>query len=131
MRLARHGLLLALGALAVLPAGAQATVAANMSVKLPFDATVGQTGLPASITMRNNNSFPDDGATNTVCNAGDGPPCVQPEPGIAMVPSCQQSSGNGDCAATGADPGVFALSAPGTGRGGRGWPNRVFRIRGP
>src|SRR4051812_31254546 len=106
MRHARHVLLLALAGLVLVPAGAQATVSANMQVKLPFDATVGQTGLPASISLLNTNSFPDDGATNTVCNANDALPCPQPEPGIAVVPSCQQTSGNGDCATAGADRGV-------------------------
>src|SRR3954454_24188842 len=128
MRRGRKILLAAIAAIVLTPASAQATVSANMSVKLPLSATVGQTGLPASITLNNTNSFPDEGATNTVCNAGDGPPCVQPEPGIAIVPSCQQSSGNGDCAATGADPGVFALSATGTGRADGACPNAVFDI---
>jgi hypothetical protein len=128
MRHARHVLLVALGALVLVPASAQATVSANMSVKLPFSATVGQTGLPASITLNNTNSFPDAGATNTVCNAGDGLPCPQPEQGIAVVPSCQQSSGNGDCAAAGADPGVFALSATGEGRDDSACPDAVFDI---
>src|SRR3954453_18011669 len=128
MRRARHAVLVALAALVLVPASAQATVSANMQVKLPFNAIVGQTGQPASITLLNTNSFPDDGTTNTVCNAGDALPCPQPEPGIAMVPSCQQSSGNGDCAAAGADPGVFALSATGTGRADSVCPNVIFDI---
>src|SRR4051812_24059497 len=128
MRHARLVLPAALAALALVPASAQATVSANMSVKLPFDATVGQTGLPASITMLNTNSFPDDGTTNTVCNAGDASPCLVPEPGISVVPSCQQSSGNGDCATAGADPGVFAPSATGTGRADGACPNAIFDI---
>src|SRR3954453_15687342 len=122
MRHARLVLLAALAALMLVPASAQATVSANMSVKLPFDATVGQTGLPASITLLNTNSFPDDGTTNTVCNAGDGSPCVQPD-GIAVVPSCHQSAGDGTCAAAGGDPGGFALSATGTGRPDSACPN--------
>src|SRR3954468_7211885 len=128
MRHSRLVLLAALGALVLVPASAQATVAANMSVKLPFDATVGQTGLPASISMLNTNSFPDDGTTNTVCNAADALPCPQPEPGISVVPSCQESSGNGDCKATGADPGVFALSATAEGRDDSACPDAVFDI---
>src|SRR3954462_11297785 len=128
MRRARLVPLVALAVLVLVPASAEATVSANMQVKLPFDATVGQTGLPASITLLNTNGFPDEAATNTVCNAGDASPCLQTEAGIAMVPSCQQSSGNGDCAAAGADPGVFALSATGTGRADRGCPNVTFDI---
>jgi hypothetical protein len=129
MRLARLLPLVALALLALVPASAQATVSANMQVKLPPDPTVGQTGLPASISLLNTNSFPDANTTNTVCNAGDAsPPCVPSEPGISVVPSCQQSSGNGDCAALGADPGVFALSATGTGRADSACPNAVFDI---
>src|SRR3954453_19106594 len=128
MRRARLVPLVALAVLVLVPASAWADVSANMQVKLPFDATVGQTGLPASITLLNTNSFPNEADTNTVCNAGDASPCLVPEPGIAVVPSCQQSSGNGDCAAPGADPGVFALSAPGTGKAATDWAGTTFNI---
>jgi hypothetical protein len=131
MRRARPTLLAALaalGALALVPGSAQADVAANMSVSFPFEATVGQTGLPASITMLNTNSPPDDTLTNTVCNPGDGPPCINPEPGISLVPSCKETSGSGGCAPAGADPGVFALSATGTGRDATACDDVVFDI---
>src|SRR4051812_20386291 len=128
MRRARLVPLVALAALVLVPASAEATVSANMQVKLPFDATVGQTGLPASITLLNTNGFPDEAATNTVCNAGDASPCLPTEAGIAVVPSCQQSSGNGDCAAPGADPGVFALSATGTGKAATDCAGTTFNI---
>src|SRR3954451_14980169 len=114
MRQARHGLVVALAALVLVPASAQATVAAGRSVAFPQEATVGQTGLPASSTMRNNNGPPEDVQANTICNAGDSG-CASPEPGIVLVPSCKHTSGSG-CAVDGADPGVFALSATGTGR---------------
>ena len=127
-RRGRKILLAAIAALALVPASAEAIVSANMSVKLPFDATVGQTGLPASITLLNTNSSPDEGTTNTACNAGDALPCPQPERGITVVPSCHQTAGSGDCAAAGADPGVFSLSATGTGRADSVCPNVVFDI---
>jgi hypothetical protein len=128
MRRARLVPLVALAVLVLVPASAEATVSANMQVKLPFDATVGQTGLPASITLLNTNGFPDEAATNTVCNAGDASPCLPTEAGIAVVPSCQQSSGSGDCAAAGADPGVFALSATGTGRAATDCAGTTFNV---
>src|SRR4051812_22146027 len=129
MRRGRLILLGALGALALalVPASAQATVAAGMSITFPFDAKAGDTGLPASIRVQNNNSFPEDAQTNTVCNPGDASPCTSPEPGISLVPSCKKTNGSG-CAPDGADPGVFALPATALGRAASGCAGTVFDI---
>src|SRR4051812_32681310 len=126
MRPARQVLLVALAALVLVPASAQADVAAGRSIAFPQEATVGQTALPASITMQNNNGPPDDLQANTICNAGDSG-CASPEPGIVLVPSCKHTSGNG-CAVDGADPGVFAVSATGTGRQGTACAGVAFNI---
>src|SRR3954471_21676886 len=127
MRRALPILLGALGVLAIAPTGAQATVAAGMSLTFPFEATAGQTGLPASIRLQNINGPPEDTQTNTVCNAGEGLPCAVPEPGISLVPSCKKTTGSG-CAADGADPGVFSLPATATGRAATQCAGTVFDI---
>src|SRR3954447_1344409 len=110
MRRARPILLAALGLLAFAPSNAHATVAAGMTVIFPFEATVGQTGVPATVRVQNINGPPEDGQTNTVCNPAEAPPCASPEPGISLVPSCKHTNGSG-CAVDGADPGVFGLPA--------------------
>jgi hypothetical protein len=128
MRRGRKILWAAVAALALAPASAQAGVSAGRSIAFPAEATVGQTGLPASILMQNNNSAPDDVQANTVCNAEDSG-CASPEPGIVLVPSCKHTSGNG-CAVDGADPGVFGFSATGTGKQGTACAGTVFNIVG-
>ncbi|MEA2299441.1 MAG: hypothetical protein QOF77_2377 [Solirubrobacteraceae bacterium] len=110
--------LMALGLLALVPAVAQAGVFAGGGITFPTTATVGDKGLPGSIGMTNNNTAPNTGDTNTVCNAADpSPPCGVPEQGIVLVPSCKQVAA-GQCTAAGAEPGVFAVSALAFGRAG-------------
>src|SRR4051812_7191185 len=127
MRRARLILLAALGAMVLAPAGAHATVAASMSISFPFEATVGQKGLPASIQLKNVNSPPDDAQVNTVCNPAEAPPCASSEPGISLVPSCKHTNGSG-CALDGADPGVFGLPATALGRAATECAGVVFDI---
>jgi hypothetical protein len=118
--------LVATGALAFGVASAQASLAPQMSIHFPFEATVGQTGLDAFIRLQNTNGPTDDTMTNAVCNAGDPAPCEIPETGISLVPSCKQV--NSDVQCTGADPGVFGLSATGTGRAATACAGVTFNI---
>jgi hypothetical protein len=121
--------LTAVGALAFAAPSAHASVAANESILFPFEVVVGQTGVPASIRLQNNNSPPDAATANTVCNAGEAsPPCNSPEGGIVLVPACSAISGSGQCSVAGANPGVFDLSATGTGTAGSACAGQVFEI---
>jgi hypothetical protein len=107
-----------LAVLVPVPAAAQADVVAEASVGLPTSATVGSTGVPASITLRNGNTGFEEILTNSVCNAGDlGPLCATPAQGIVLVPSCTHVAAS-RCTAAGADPGVLAVSPTAVGRSG-------------
>src|SRR6476660_394421 len=93
-----------LGVLALAPAAAQAGAGAGTIPNFPGLVTVGQTGVPATVTLENRNDGVNAGDTNSVCNAGDvSPPCSSPENGITLVPSCKVLAG-GQCTAAGADP---------------------------
>jgi hypothetical protein len=112
--------------LGCVPASAQAAVVAGTSVTFPSSAFGGDTGLPASITLRNLNTGTDSGVANGVCNADDvGLPCATPEPGITLVPACRQVDAGG-CLATAAAPGVFAVSPRATGRAGSACAGMTF-----
>jgi hypothetical protein len=52
--------------------------------RLPREVFVGDT-FTASIELRNDNSGPAAGATNTVCNPGDAPPCPADNPGATVI----------------------------------------------
>ena len=109
---ARRGLsvsLALLGVLALAPAIAQAGVGASATPTFPDTVTVGQTGVPASITLQRFNSSPNVGDTNRVCNVGDTNPC-DPAGGIVLVPTCKSLIA-GVCVAAGADPDVFKISS--------------------
>ena len=104
-------------ALLALAGAAQAAVQGGAQLTFPTAMTVGDTGQPAVLTIANINNGADNGATNTVCNAGEGSPCIGGEPGIVIVPSCKTLLMN-LCSPAGADPGVLGLSATGAGRPG-------------
>ena len=112
--------------LLLLPAAAQAGIGASIAPSLPPAVTVGQTGIPAALDIRNVNSDADLGATNTVCNFGDGFPCPAGDPGITMIPSCGQLGPFSSCAA--AEPGVFRLSDTGVGQAGSTCAGMPFTI---
>jgi hypothetical protein len=115
-----------LAVLAFLPASAQAEVRAGTSLTFPTAAFAGDTGLPASITLRNLNTNAEAGVANGVCNADDvGLPCATPEPGITLVPACTQTYASG-CTPAGADPGVFAVSPTASGRFGSACAGMTF-----
>ncbi|MDQ6617185.1 MAG: hypothetical protein M3083_21180, partial [Actinomycetota bacterium] len=91
--------------------------------QFPSLVTVGQTGIPASIDLENHSSSPEDTGTVTIGK-------------LILVPSCGTSSpvsfpggiGPGDCPAAFADPGVFQLSATGTGELGTECAGQTFNI---
>jgi len=113
---------IALALLALTPAFSQAAVAGSMSISLPPAVTVGQGGVPASLTLINLNSGGE--GTNTVCDAGAGGLCSG-DPGIVLAASCGALDAN-RCEA--ADAGVFGFSAAGTGRAGTSCAGMTFTI---
>ena len=127
---ARNGLaamLAILAGLALAPALAQAAVGAAVVIDLPTTVTVGQTGLAGSLSLVNVNTLGETAQVNTVCNAGDGAPCVPAEQGITLVPSCSTLVASA-CAPAGADAGVFALQSVGSGRAGTSCQGISFDI---
>lgn len=109
-------------------ATANAGYGAAAAPTFPSSATIGQTGLPASIQLRNNNSAPNTNDVNTVCNFGDPLPCPAADPGITLIPSCGQLGTFSTCAPSGADPGVFQVSPTGVGATGTACADMVFDI---
>jgi hypothetical protein len=93
------------------PAGASGNVSA--SPIFPTSSTVGQTGIPASISIGNNSTAPESGGNLTVTD-------------ITLVPSCGSLS-FGDCPAANDDPGVYAVSAA-TGEPGTACAGMTFTV---
>ncbi len=120
------GALLAWGCLALLPAAAQAGVAAGAAPTFPAEVTVGPAAIPVSITLSNEDTPPN--LSNTICNFGDPFPCPAGDPGITLIPSCGQLGAFSVCTPAGADPDVFAPSATGTGAPGTACAGMVFDI---
>src|SRR4029078_11734861 len=67
---------------------AYAGLGVGAAVNFPTAVTVGDTGLPASIQLQTNNSWPD--TSGPVWTAGDPFPCPVSDPGIPLSPSCGQ-----------------------------------------
>jgi hypothetical protein len=124
----RHGALrtavamvAALGALALVPAGASA--AAGLSAITQFalpTVTVGNANLAGTLTFSNSNSAPDGNAT--ICRSDDTAPlltqCVGAE-GIVLTASCGNQFPNGICRpAAGEDPDVFFVHPSAVGSAG-------------
>ena len=65
---------------------AEAGLGAAATPTFPTTVTVGNTGLAASIQLRNDNTTPN--TASTVCNVGDALPCPVGELGITLIPSC-------------------------------------------
>lgn len=114
--------------LLVAPSVAEAGIGASATPTFPSLVTVGQTGVTASIEVRNQNTPNDQGATNTVCNAGDSLPCPAGDPGITLIPSCSQLGTFSECTPAGAEPGVMVLSPTGTGSAGTSCAGITFSI---
>jgi hypothetical protein len=108
------------------PAAAQAGVGASAVPSFPAAVTVGNTGVPASVELRNSNNDADAGATNTVCNFGDGFPCPSGDPGITLIPACAQLGAFSTC--TGPEPGVFRISDTATGAAGTACAGMAFNV---
>ncbi len=109
----------ALGALLFLATAAPALAGVGFGVTptFPTTVTVGQTGLPASVQILNA-STPPESAGNVTLGA------------INMVPACGTTAfvAAGDCPAAQADPGVFAISATGSGETGTACVGQTFAI---
>jgi hypothetical protein len=112
--------------LGVAPAAAQAGVGASAVPSFPAAVTVGNTGVPATIEVRNTNNDANTADTNTVCNFGDGFPCPAGDPGITMIPSCAALGAFSACSTP--DPGVFRVSDTATGVAGTACAGMTFNI---
>jgi hypothetical protein len=112
--------------LALIPATAEAGVGASAVPAFPADVTVGNTGVPASIELRNTDNDANASDTNTVCNFGDGAPCPAGDLGITLIPSCSTLGAFSAC--TGAEPGVFRVSDTATGAAGTACAGMVFGV---
>jgi hypothetical protein len=112
----------------VAPSIATAGVGTGAVPTFPTAVTAGEPGLKASITLANQNTAPQAGATNTVCNFGDVLPCPAGAPGILLTPSCGQLGLSSVCAPAGADPNVVKVNSPGTGDLGSACAGMVFDI---
>ncbi len=108
---------------------ADAGLGASAAPIFPGVVTIGNTGLPVSIQLRNNNSAPNTSDTNVVCNTGDPSPCPAGEPGITLIPSCGMLGIDSVCTPAGADPGVFQVSAGAVGRAGTACAGMDFDIK--
>jgi hypothetical protein len=109
----------------VFPAAAQAGVGASAVPSFPAAVTVGNTGVPASVELHNTNNDADAGATNTVCNFGDGFPC-EGDPGITLIPACVQLGAFSTC--TSAEHGVYRISDTATGAAGSACAGMMFNV---
>ena len=127
----RHAMLATvalLGAVCTGPTTAQADPGASASVATAASASVGQAGVPGSITLTNANTGPDVGTTNVVCGAGAGAPCGGAnERGIELVPACAIQD-ELTCATGNADPGVFEVSSAARGRAGSACAGMAFTV---
>jgi hypothetical protein len=98
----------------LVPGTAFAGVGLGMAPTMPTNSTVGDTGLPGSLTLTNLNTSPD--VTATVCNTGDALPCPAGDEGIILIPSCGAQGAFSAC--TSPDPGVYRISTTATGAAG-------------
>jgi hypothetical protein len=112
--------------LGLAPAAAQAGVGASAVPSFPSAVTVGNTGVPATIEVRNSNNDANTADTNTVCNFGDGFPCPAGDPGITLIPSCAALGAFSSCSTP--DPGVFRLSDTATGVAGTACAGMTFNV---
>ena len=112
--------LLVVASVAGLSNVAFAGIGAATTPTFPVSVTVGQTNVPATIDLRNDNTAPNEGEVNTVCNANDAAPqCGPNNPGITLIPACGDATGPfSTCTAAGADPGTFQISSTATGVAG-------------
>ncbi|MDT7555482.1 MAG: hypothetical protein QOI16_4481, partial [Pseudonocardiales bacterium] len=103
-----------------LASSASAAVVLGVGPNIPSPnraVTVGETAVPSSLTITN------------ISDQAQGPLNVTVDPNsITLVPSCGTIPATPDCPAASVDPGVFAVSATGTGAVGTACANTVFTI---
>ena len=121
--------------LTFVPSVVHAGVGARATPNIPLSLTVGDTNVPASIVIGNDNDDGEAGNTNTVCNWDDAAPCTASvpgslpgDPGINAILSCGLLGADAVCEPAGADPGVFSFSATGTGAAGTDCTGVIFDI---
>ena len=93
---------------------AHAGVALDVTPSFPATVTAAATGLPASFSFANSSTGPDSAFSMSIT-------------AIALTPSC----GNAGTVCNEIDPGVFALSASGTGQAGTACAGATFAIAPP
>jgi hypothetical protein len=115
----RHGAMVCLLMLALLVPVSSALAAESVGVLTNFGPTtvvdVGDTNVPATFTVFNTSTAPDDLGTVTVTD-------------MTLIPSCSTFDPGCDSPGSVADPGTFALSATGTGGAGTACAGRTFNI---
>jgi len=84
---------------------ASAGIGLGVVPTFPTVVAVGQTNLPASLTISNNSTPPETAGVVILTD-------------ITLVPSCGTTGGFGDCPPASAEPGVFQISATGVGEPG-------------
>ena len=114
----------ALACLAVAPAVAGAGVGLSVTPTFPTDSTVGQVGLPASLTITNANTGTD--VSGTLCNLIDAAPCPLGGEGIAVMGSCAAQGADASCVLP--DSGVFAISPVARGADGSACSGMDFAV---
>ena len=87
---------------------------------VPTNVTVGQTGVPAALTITNA-SFDGAGQSDYTTDSFQ---LTQ----VTLVPSCGSQVASADCPAGSHDPGVLVPSATGSGRAGTACADRTFTI---
>ena len=93
---------------------ASAGVSLEVTPSFPATVTAAATGLPASVSFVNDSTGPDADFSLSIT-------------GIALTPSC----GNASTVCNEIDPGVFSLSASGTGQAGTACAGATFAIAAP
>lgn len=85
------------------------------SPDFPATASLGQSGVPASIEIVNNNDGANAGATNTIT-------------ALTLVPACSATLAGGACSPAGAEPGVVEIAPTASGRAGSACAGRIFDV---
>ncbi len=108
----------------LVPGVAHAGIGVSAVPSFPTTATVGDTGLTATIQVSNRNDGVDENRPNYVCNFNSGSPCTGP--GITLIPSCGALGDFSACLTP--DPGVFKIANTGTGVPGSACAGMGFSI---
>jgi len=92
-----------------------AGVGLGVAPTFPTPVTVGQTNVPASVTITNLSNGVEASGNVTVT-------------AIHLVPSCGKSGTGANCPAAGADPGVFQINSPVVGAAGSACAGDTFTV---